>query len=463
MLGSDCDPYGTQWIELYNNSESPINLQGYVLTTDSGSFVVISPGSPLWLKPKARLVITNRIGDGPENTLNLGNSLNLDPNQDSIDILQNDEVVDSFIYGDILLPKKGVSFDREPDSEDTWCYSRLKIDDMCDDIGTPGGRNTYCDNDGDGFAEDQGDCDDTNKAINPTAKEVCNGLDDNCNGETDEGVTTNMKCLDRGVCKGTVPRCMGSAGFMCVYPPSYEKVERTCDGLDNDCDGLTDEDLNPEGHCLNLGVCKGSKAVCEGSKGWVCNYPSTYEKVEHTCDGLDNDCDGLTDEGFIYNNAGISMPCEGIGECSIGIVECSKDHKKAVCSTNPGGSASEAKQELCDGLDNDCDGLTDEDFHLGVQCTVGKGICKATGIMVCSKDHKRTVCNATPGKPAVEICGDHLDNDCDGQTDEKDCVYKVSGGGGCTSYTNKSDPMILVLLLFILITGRIFATRRSFL
>jgi hypothetical protein len=90
----------------------------------------------------------------------------------------------------------------------------------------------------------------------------------------------------------------------CVPPGRWgecrERIDptpETCDGLDNDCDDDTDEELVPAEGCRPLGVCAGTQPVCRGAAGWGCEYPSTYEPQETLCDGLDNDCNGDVDDG----------------------------------------------------------------------------------------------------------------------------------------------------------------------
>jgi hypothetical protein len=78
----------------------------------------------------------------------------------------------------------------------------------------------------------------------------------------------------------------------------------------------------------------------------------------------------------------------------------------------------EATETLCDGLDNDCNGKVDETFAmLGTSCEVGAGACKKKGVQHCASSGKSLLCDATPGPAADEICNG-LDDDCDGMVDE---------------------------------------------
>lgn len=158
--------------------------------------------------------------------------------------------------------------------------------------------------DGDGFPAAT-DCDDTNALVNPAAMEICNGIDDNCNDKIDEALPLGaLADKQLGVCQGATKVCGGKAGWVepdyTVTSSDYEATEASCDGLDNDCDGQIDEGLVPPPADRDTGVCAGTVKHCGGTSGWqepdysqIAGYQS-YESGD--CDGLDNNCDGRTDE-----------------------------------------------------------------------------------------------------------------------------------------------------------------------
>src|SRR5690606_12071492 len=152
--------------------------------------------------------------------------------------------------------------------------------------------------------------------------EQCNGLDDDCDGDTDEDFDLSSDLLHWGmggkacafpnaseVCDAGACAIIASAGGFydlegilsngCEYACSFNGAE-VCNGRDDDCDGTVDEGLTPPANlCSPNGVCAGTTPTCEGAGGWKCNYPSTYQASGETrCDSLDNDCDGFVDESF---------------------------------------------------------------------------------------------------------------------------------------------------------------------
>lgn len=259
---------------------------------------------------------------------------------------------------------------------------------------------------------------------NPKARpEVCNGLDDDCDGHTDEGLVPGPgDCKDLGVCAGqNIPAKCRKGKWECDYSqiPGYQPEETWCDGLDNDCDGLTDEGFPVGLPCdgPDSDLCKNGTWTCTSDKtGWEC-VNETITDIKEVCNGIDDDCDGATDEDFAYFGIPVGGVCDGIGECGLGIVECLASGEAATCSTNPDGSQPQDLPEVCDGLDNDCDGMTDEDWPVGLPCDGADEDRCEKGTWTCTVDGSGVECVNETETNIVEVCNG-LDDDCDGLTDE---------------------------------------------
>ncbi|MBW2461428.1 MAG: putative metal-binding motif-containing protein, partial [Deltaproteobacteria bacterium] len=162
-------------------------------------------------------------------------------------------------------------------------------------------------------------------------------------------------------------------GDMSISPAAME----VCDGVDNDCDTMTDEDITAPTCRLTVGVCAGAVARCGASGFTECDgtdYGGDYEADETACDGMDNDCDGTTDEGCTCT-PGMTQPCgSDIGLCMAGTQTCDSAASWGLCASETGPMG-----EVCDGDDNDCDGTADEAGDLvAPDCPLQQGVCSGT-------------------------------------------------------------------------------------
>ena len=301
-----------------------------------------------------------------------------------------------------------------------------------------------------GFVSDSTDCNDNVFLINPATTEVCDGLDNNCDGMVDEGLLSTFYAdadMDTyGDAAVTVMACTAPIGYVAndedcndanaAINPAAPEV---CDLIDNDCDGMTDEgvqitfyadiDMDTYGDALMTTM------ACAAPMGYVTNDDDCNDAVAainpaatEVCDLIDNDCDGMTDEGVqltfyadsdmdTYGDAAVAvMACTA----PIGYVANDEDCNDANAAINP------ATSEVCDLIDNDCDGMTDEGAQITFYAdadmdTYGNA---AVTVMACTapmgyvtndEDCNDAVAAINPA--ATEVC-DLIDNDCDGMTDE---------------------------------------------
>ncbi len=475
-------PYYGEWVEVYNNAGHTLDLNGLVI--ESSGFTLTIPAGP----PVLTVDAGGYFVFGASDNTALNGGVQVDYSWDEV----TSHAFNLSLADDILtLTYEGVVLDEvdwdstwgwqaSPDSAHqvqpsassnewangllwNWCSSTTIVAGAIK--GTPGEENEQCgdeynvDNDGDGYAEFQGDCDDEHADINPDAidgvADPYGVADDDadCDGVRDDGITdddgdgwteVDGDCDDEEI--GT-------------YPGAVEAL----DGQDNDCDGCEDDvDYDRDGWTVckvecdsnGDGVIDASDSLCydckeapEGATQEVIDACAEYnpDAADVPYDGNDQDCDGFDEcdvdgDGYTATSAA-GAGCDGY-DCNDG-----------DAAVHPG-----APEDIQNGIDDDCDGVVDLPDRDGDGFTGEGGDCMDLDAETYPAAQVALSAQVYPG--ATEVCFDQVDNDCDGFIDNLPActrgasTARVRGGGLCGVGDGGANSLLALLALGTLTARR---------
>jgi hypothetical protein len=308
-----------------------------------------------------------------------------------------------------------------------------------------------------GYVPDNTDCDDSNRAVNPGATEVCNGIDDDCDGQIDEALLVTLYRDFDGDTYGdpnsSGQLCPGTNGYVTNNTDCNDRNNQikpgqaeVCDGVDQNCNGQIDEGIPTRTYYLDVdndqyGVTNNSRVNCRAvgnyraTQGGDCNdsVAAINPGVAEICgNNVDDNCNGQVDENKITFYRDLDSDSYGNSNSNVRACTQPTGYVTRGGDCNDGdGAIYPGATEVCNNKDDDCDNQIDEGLRVtrfvdvdrdGYGTSATASVCPQwPGYAQRSGDCDDQRANVNPGH--AEICGDGLDNNCNGVIDENLITY----------------------------------------
>ena len=331
-----------------------------------------------------------------------------------------------------------------------------------------------------GYVDNEDDCDDSNADVHPDAIELCNALDDNCDGDIDEAGEEPWYADADGDGYGdaavSISECDPDGAWVpddtdcddedALVNPGMDDI---CNLADDDCDGDIDEDpeftwymdLDSDGFGSSTEVqsCVQPESTSDITGDCDDGDDAIHPDADEVCDDFDNDCDGVADNDDALDalNWYTDTDGDGFGDDSTVTTACSQPSGLVA----EGGDCDETStdinpdaDEACDGVDTDCNGVLDDDYatdastwyadtdsdSFGDPNSTTTACDQPSGYLADDQDCDDTNTNINPD--AEEVCSDGIDDDCDGTADQ-DCPVEHCGTiSSSETWTATDDHLI---------------------